>query len=159
LKKNEGGDPQAVKDLKAQVEALQIENKKLKDESPKEDEIRKQIEAEFEVKSYLTQQLADHKDDILSTFAGDVQGKNKEEIDASVKKAIEKTVEVKKSLGILDENGDPTDKSKKKKDEKPKPPAINPKEDGTETVDLDYLSGLDVSSPEYKEFRKKMGLK
>lgn len=169
-------DTQTVKDLKAQIETLTAENKKLKEETPNEEEIRKQIEAEYEVKLYLKEQTAANKDSILSSFLTDVQGKTKEEIDASIQAAKDKSLAIKKELGLVDDEGNPiNNNSKSNKQVKPKKnnsadnsnsgenhaPATNPTSDSGSNINYDpeYIRNLDPRSEEYKEFRKSLGLK
>lgn len=169
-------DTQTVKDLKAQIETLTAENKKLKEETPNEEEIRKQVEAEYEVKLYLKEQTAANKDSILSSFLTDVQGKTKEEIDASIQAAKDKSLAIKKELGLVDDEGNPINNSKPNKQVKPKKnnsadnnsnsgenhaPATNPTSDSGSNINYDpeYIRNLDPRSEEYKEFRKSLGLK
>lgn len=149
-KLNSGEENPKIKDLEEKIKTLETENAALKENTPKEEEIRKKIEEEYEVKLYRTEKLNEVKDEILSIFVDDVQGKTKEEIDSAIAKAKEKTAEVKKQLGIVSE----------KKEEKPKkPPVANPNTTSPETLDIDYIRNLDPRSKEYLEFRKKMGLK
>ena len=164
LKAN-NGESQKVKDLEAQLENAQAEIKTLKESTPKEEEIRARIEAEYEVKMYRTTKLSEGSDKILAVFADEVKGTTKEEIDASFEKAVEKTVQTKKQLGLIDEEGNPIEKkSEKKSDEKKDtknntPPVANPSAEEDEKFDMDYVQSLDPRSKEYAEFRKKMGLR
>jgi hypothetical protein len=158
--KNNKGESKELKDLKARNDEIERENKTLKESSVNEEELRKKIktelDAEYEVKLYVTQQLLDHKEDILTVFSDMVQGKTKEEVDTAVKKAVEKTVETKKQLGLIDDKGNPV----QTKPVKPtKPPVINPSGGEDDTFDIDYVKNLDPSSKEYAEYRKKIGLK
>lgn len=170
LRKNQGNaSNEEITKLQAKVEALTEENKKLKESSPKEDEIRKQIEAEYELKAYLREKLEENKGRILSVYAKQVKGKTKEEIDAAIKKAIEDSDEIRKEVnGGVDSPSDSEDDGKKKK-KKPNnnnrndtevPPAPNPSINvGDKEFTLDYIQGLDPRSKEYAEFRKQIGLK
>ena len=161
--KSNNGESQKVKDLEAQLETAQAEIKTLKESTPKEEEIRARIEAEYEVKLYRTTKLSENSDKILAVFADEVKGTSKEEIDASFEKAVEKTVQTKKQLGLLDENGNPIEKqtTPPKKDNKKSvtPPVANPSTVEDSKFDFDYVQNLDPSSKEYAEFRKKMGLR
>lgn len=162
--KAESGDSEEVKDLKKKLEDANNEIATLKESTPKEEEIRAKIEAEYEVKFYRQNKLTEGADKILSVFVDEVQGKTKEEIDASFDKAVEKTLQTKKQLGLVDEDGNPIVKDKKddKKDgkkDKVVPPIANPDTKEDEEFDFDYVQNLDPRSPEYAEFRKKMGLK
>lgn len=158
-------ESKTVADLRAQLETAQAEIKTLKESTPKEDEIRARIEAEYEVKLYRQTKLTEGADSILSVFADEVQGTTKEEIDASFEKAVKKTVDTKKQLGLLDENGNPVEKTPAKKTtpkETPKkttPPVANPAEEEEEALNIEYIQNLDPRSKEYAEFRKKLGLK
>lgn len=166
-----------VKDLEEQLAQAQKELKEVKDSTPKEEDIRAKVEAEYEVKYYRDTKLRDGADDILDVFRDEVTGATKEEVDASFAKAVEKTVATKKQLGLIDEDGNPVEQKKKtskttsntedgkaddgKGDGKStkRPPASNPKSPDDEGFDFDYVQSLDPASDEYKEFRKKMGLK
>lgn len=156
-----------VTNLKAQLEALTAENTKLKEESPNVEQIRAEIEKEYEIKSYATEQRNANKADVLSSFLDEITGTTKEEIDASVAKAKEKSLAIKKELGLVDENGNPVNAQQKKtpaeKKEAPKKaPAMNPPEDTGSNLarfDADYIRNLDPSSEEYAEFRKSLGLR
>ena len=162
-----------VEALKTKIATLTEENEKLKKETPNAEEIRKQIEAEYEVKLYLKEQTEANKDLILSSFMSDVQGKTKEEIDASIQSAKDKSLAIKKELGLVDEDGNPVEKtskkSKKSEGKKPqqsntegnsKPPVANPTDgaDSISSFDPEYIRNLDPRSEEYKEFRKSLGL-
>lgn len=157
-----------VSTLKTQIATLTAENEKLKSEAPDVEKLRKEIEQEYEIKSYLAEQKTANKDTILSSFLDEIQGKTKEEIDTSVQSAKEKSIAIKKELGLVDENGNPVEstkqqgKSTSKKTPAKKAPAMNPTEDAgtdTGTFDAEYIRNLDPSSEEYKEFRKRLGLK
>lgn len=160
LKAN-NGESQKVKDLEAQLNDAQAEIKTLKESTPKEEEIRAKIEAEYEVKLYRNTKLTENSDKILAVFVDEVTGNTKEEIDASFEKAVEKTVNTKKQLGLLDENGNPIDfkKPAHKKEDKKTPPVANPSVEGDDKFDMDYVQSLDPRSSEYAEFRKKLGLR
>ena len=159
------GESQKVKDLETQLESAQAEVKTLRESTPNEDEIRARIEAEYEVKMYRTTKLSENSDRILAVFADEVQGSSREEIDASFEKAVEKTVQTKKQLGLLDENGNPIETSPKNDSKKTTtkkettPPVANPGTENEDKFDFDYVQNLDPRSKEYAEFRKKMGLK
>lgn len=170
LEKYESGNgekSEEVKNLETTIATLTAENERLKKETPNEEEIRKQIEQEYEVKLYLTEQTNANKDEILSSFMPEVQGKTKEEIDESIAKAKEKSLAIKKELGIVDEDGKLIEKKKsssKKTETTPTVP-ITPKvanptgDDPNPNYDADYIRNLDPRSDEYKEFRKSLGLK
>lgn len=164
-----------VKDLEGQLAQAQKELKEVKDSTPKEEDIRAKVEAEYEVKYYRDNKLRDGADDILDVFHDEVKGATKEEIDASFENAKEKTIATKKQLGLIDEDGNPVkqktskttsntedgkaDDGKGDSKSTKRPPASNPKSPDDEGFDFDYVQSLDPASNEYKEFRKKMGLK
>ena len=160
--KNQPADPK-VKQLEDKVKSLEDENKTLKENAPNEEDIRKKVEAEYEVKLYAQEQIAANKGSIISILIPEITGKTKEEIDSAIASAKEKTISIKKDLGIeVDEEGD--DKKKNKSKEQPakqkKAPPANPasEEDGEE-YDAEYIRNLDPRSKEYAEFRKKLGLR
>ena len=162
--KANNGESQRVKDLETQLANAQAEITTLKESTPKEEEIRARIEAEYEVKMYRTTKLSEGSDKILAVFADEVKGATKEEIDASFDRAVEKTVQTKKQLGLLDDNGNPIETGKKsttKKEDKKTvtPPVANPSTEEDEKFDMNYVQNLDPRSKEYAEFRKKMGLR
>lgn len=172
LEKHESGNgekSEEVKNLETTIATLTAENERLKNETPNEEEIRKQIEQEYEVKLYLTEQTNANKDEILSSFMPEVQGKTKEEIDESIAKAKEKSLAIKKELGIVGEDGKLIEKkkssaSKKKTETTPivptTPQVANPTgDDPNPNYDADYIRNLDPRSDEYKGFRKSLGLK
>lgn len=160
--KNQPANPE-IKKLEDKVKALEDENKTLKENAPNEDDIRKRIEAEFEVKMYAQEQINAHKGSILSILIPDITGKTKEEIDSAITTAKEKTKSIKKDLGLNVDEDEDKDDDKKKKTPAPKQkkaPVANPAsdEDGEE-FDAEYVRNLDPRSKEYAEFRKKMGLR
>lgn len=154
--------------IQKERDALKEQIAKLEKETPSEEQLRAQIEKEFEVKSYLKDKKRDNKDIIPSIFDSLVSGATIEEVDVSIAKAKEKSDAIKRELGLIDEKGNAVSKTPKKKEEKSAgtpapsaPPAANPADTSTESVvlDADYIRSLDPSSPEYAEFRKKIGLK
>ena len=157
-------DSDEVKTLTKRVAELEAENKSLKENAPDEKAIRAEIEKEYELKSYITEQKNSNKDAILSTFLDRITGTTKEEVDKSVADLKDETLSIKRDLGLVDEKGNAVEK-KKTTDEKKssgKAPKANPSSDtGNTTVnyDLEYVRNLDPSSEEYKEFRKSLGLK
>lgn len=157
------GDSEEVTNLKNENSRLQQEIETLKANTPNEEEIRNKIKDEYEVKLYLQQQIEANKADILSVLVSDITGTTKEEIDKSIQSAKDKTLSVKKDLGLVDDEGNPISTKKKetstaKKVTRPpvSAPAVEPEGD---TFTAEYIRNLDPRSPEYKEFRKKMGLR
>lgn len=159
------GDSEEVTKLKAQVEALKSENENLKKNTVSEEDLRKKLEEEYQVKLYAKDKLAENKDKILSVFAEKVVGNTKEEIDSAIEKAIESSNEIRKELGVEDKK----DSKKKDKDSEGKkesksqnnPPAPNPQggEGEKGKFDLEYIQSLDPRSEEYAKWRKSVGLK
>lgn len=163
--KAQPADPK-IKELEDKVKSLEDENKSLKENAPNEEAIRKQIEAEYEVKMYAQEQIAANKNSIISILIPEITGKTKEEVDSAIASAKEKTKTIKKDLGLSvddEEDDDKNDKSKGKKTPAPKqkrvPVAAPSTEDGDEEFDAEYIRNLDPRSKEYAEFRKKMGLR
>lgn len=158
--KNKQGDSDEVKTLRERISTLESENKSLKENTPNEEDIRKKIEAEFEVKLYAQEQIAAHKGSILSILIPEITGKTREEIDSAIASAQEKTKSIKKDLGIEvdDEDGNKTPPKQKQKQKKA-PVAAPPADEDGEEFDAEYIRNLDPRSPEYAEFRKKMGLR
>lgn len=162
LTKAGSGDSEEVKTLKETIKNLEKEkndlDKKVKDfESNKpvsredvEAEVRAELEAEYEVKSYKTTKMMELKDDILVPEL--VFGNTKEEIDASIKTALERSAEIKKNLGISSEN-----KQTKRTPKSSTNPSVSRVQD-TE-VSLERLATMDVGSKEYAELRKQLGLR
>lgn len=150
-----------LKELQAKVEELTAENEELKSKTVDEEAIRKQIEEEYEVKLYAQEQITANKDSIVSVLIPEVVGKTKEEIDEAIAKVKEKTIAIKKDLGIdVEDEGDEKKNQKEKGSKKKKVPvAVPTHEVGKTTYDAEYVRNLDPRSEEYKEFRKEMGLK
>lgn len=156
------GDSEEIKTLKAEIDKLtkdkealeskvaELEKNKPVDRDEVEKEVREQLDKEYAVKAHKTQILAEHKEDLLVPEM--VFGDTVEELDKNLKAALDRSDEIRKSLGI--------DKDKKPPKRTPKT-TTNPSSSKfqDEEYSLDYLASLDPSSPEYKEFRKKQGLR
>ena len=94
--------------------------------------------------------MAELKDDILVPEL--VMGTTKEEIDASIQSALDRSAEIKKNLGIS------TDKKQTKRTPKsPANPSVSSVQDNE--VSLERLATMDVRSKEYAELRKQLGLR
>lgn len=152
-------DSETVKTLKAEIEGLTKDKKSLekqiedlnKDTVKREEveaEIRAELEAEYEVKTYKATKLAELKDDLLVPEL--VFGNTKEEIDNSIKSALERSAEIKKSLGV-------SESGKKRTPKSPANPSVGGVQD--KGISIEYLASLDVASPEYAQVRKQLGLK
>ena len=161
LSKAGSGDSEEVKTLRDTIKNLNKEkedlDKKVKDleaNKPVDREevvtqVRAELEAEYEVKTYKATKLAELKDDILVPEL--VFGNTKEEIDESIKTALERSASIKESLGI---------KNQTKQKRTPKSPT-NPSVSGVQDngVSIERLASMDVRSPEYAEMRKQLGLR
>lgn len=159
------GDSEEVTKFKAQVEALKSENEDLKKNTVSEEDLRKKLEEEYQVKLYAKDKLAENKDKILSVFAEKVVGNTKEEIDSAIEKAIASSDEIRKELGVEDKKkpekkGDNGEGKKESKSQN-NPPAPNPQggEGAKGKFDLEYIQSLDPRSEEYAKWRKSVGLK
>ena len=157
------GDSEEVKTLKAKVEALEAENTKLKEDTPDEKKIREEISKEFELRAYASTKIAEANKDgvkILSVYAKDVTGKTQEEIDEAIKKAVEESAKILKEIGG-DKPPAPKGDENKPEEKKPDtPPANNPSVTfGGQSISLEDIQKLRPGTPEYEEFRKKVGLR
>jgi ribosomal protein L18E len=153
LQVNSKADSEQVKQLKDQIASLEKELAENKSKAPDEEaihkNIREELEAEYEVKMYRIEQLNEAGDSILTPEL--VIGATKEDIDKSIDAQKAKTLEIKKKLGVVDKDGKPV--------KRPYHPSNPSKSAGQKTVDFEYLASLDPASEEYKEARKKLGLK
>lgn len=125
-----------------------IENSKPVDRSEVEKQVRAELEAEYEVKTYKATKLAELKDEILVPEL--VGGSTKEEIDASINAALERSKEIKTKLGV-------TGGQKKTTRTRTGNPSVGGVQDNT--VDIDRLATMDVRSKEYAELRRQLGLR
>lgn len=153
------GDTEEIKTLKETIASLEKTNKTLEEQVKSlegvkpvsreevEAEIRAELETEYEVKTYKATKLAELKDELLVPEL--VFGTTKEEIDNSIQSALERSAEIKKSLGY--------DSKPKRTPKTPSNPSVDTFQD--REVSLERLAGMDVRSPEYSELRKKLGLK
>lgn len=142
-----------IKTLQAKIEDLNKELEETKNSVPDEKSIRDKLEEEYQVKMYAQEQLASHKDDILSIFKNEVTGETREEVDKAIQTAIEKTSIAKKELGSVE----PTAPKSTPKAPRSVTPAM--KSGGGIEIDTDYIRNLDPSSEEYAKLRQKLGLR
>lgn len=148
-----------IDDLLAETGTLKVELENAKKAVVDEAVVREKVEKEYKVKLYIRDKVAENSESILSILANEITGETEEEVDTKIQEAKEKTLEVKKSLGLVDEEGNPIS-SPQKKDSKPnKAPTVNPPMESGNEISLDYIRSLDPRSPEYAEFRKKAGLR
>ena len=157
--KNNSGNDSKIQELEAKISTLEEENKTLKETAPKEEDIRKKIEAEFEVKLYAQEQISANKDSIISILIPEITGKTKEEIDSAINSAKEKTKSIKKDLGLDVDDDDKSKKTPAPQKQKKAPVAVPPASPSGDEFDAEYVRNLDPRSKEYAEFRKKMGLR
>jgi len=159
---NSKEDSKEAQELKKQVKKLEEDLKTAKESAPNEaslrEEITQKLTQEFEVKRYLDSKIAENKESILAVFIPNITGTTVEEVDESVNKAKESTLAVKKDLGLVDDKGEDVTNKNVSTGKKTAPPAAVPSVSSENGFDLDYVRNLDPKSPEYKEFRKKMGL-
>lgn len=152
-----------IADLTQKLSAAQEQLKN----APTAESIREEVKAEYDLKYYADGLVRDNKAKLLSPYIPNITGKNKEEIDSALQKAIEDSTALKKELGI-----DDTQTSKKKKGKGGEEEEDNggskrpPKQKHTSLADseefeytMEEIQALDPTSPEYAEFRKKLGLK
>lgn len=162
LTKAGSGDSEEVKTLKDTIKGLETEkadlDKKVKEyekhtpvsREEVEAEVRAELEAEYEVKTYKAEKMAELKDDILVPEL--VMGTTKEEIDASIQAALSRSAEIRKNLGLGDKKT--TTKRTPKSPSNPSSSSVQDKE-----ISLERLATMDVRSSEYAELRKQLGLK
>ena len=80
-----------------------------------------------------------------------VFGNTKEEIDESIKTALERSASIKESLGIKNQT------KPKRTPKSPTNPSVSAVQD--KGVSIERLASMDVRSPEYAEMRKQLGLR
>ena len=162
LTKAGSGDSEEVKTLKNTIKTLEKDKEDL-DKKVKEleankpanreeivAEVRAELETEYEVKTYKTTKMLELKDDILVPEL--VFGNTKEEIDASIQSALNRSAEIKKSLGL-----EGSTKQQKRTPKSPSNPSVSAVQD--KGVSLERLATMDVRSPEYAELRRQLGLR
>lgn len=157
LTKADKGDSEEIKVLKGELEDLKKEKEKLEKELSSnkpvnreeiEKEIREELEAEYSAKNYRLTKLAELGDDLLIPEL--VVGNTQEEIDASIKVALERSKEIKENLGAKT-------KTTKRVPRTPSNPDSSSFQ-GSE-ISFEYLGTLDPRSKEYAEVRKQLGLR
>lgn len=160
LTKAGSGDSEEVKTLKETIKGLEKDKETLGNRIKEfeavtpvsreeiEQSVRAELETEYEVKTYKATKMAELKNDILVPEL--VMGNTKEEIDASIQSALNRSAEIKKSLGISDNNKRRTPKS-------PSNPSVSGIQD--KAVSLEKLAMMDVRSPEYAQLRQQLGLR
>lgn len=137
-------DNEIIKKLQADLDKAnkKIEDyeKNLVDEDSLREQIKNELEGQYEVKLYRETQINANKDSIIPEL---VTGTTKEEIDNSIQASKEKFEAMKKR--ILGNTYIPP---------------VNPSASKFQQKDFNYedLANLDPRSPEYKQMRAKLGL-
>lgn len=147
--------------LQKKIEELTAENTKLK-EAPTIEEVESKIRAEYEVKSYIAEVKAANNNNLISAFAEGITGNTREEVDASLQKALEQSNKVREELGVNNNTPSPTGVNQPATNTNQVPQVANPTSNSGGTpasFDFATIQNMDVRSPEYAEFRKKMGLR
>ena len=169
-----------LKSLRAEVDTLTKDKEALQKQidgtQSREDiekEVREELEKEYEVKAHKAELLAQHPDLLVPELVG---GDTVEELDKSLEAALARDKKIRKSLGLDDEDGGDDKDSKKSK----KPKKDSEEEDGEDDFPVkqkrtpksrtpkgavggseyttEDIANMDVSSSEYRELRKKLGL-
>ena len=169
LSKAGEGDSETITTLKGEISTLEADKKELEtklknleentvDRETLENEIRAEMESEYKTKTYKAEKMAEYKDDILVPEL--VVGDTIEEIDASIKLALEKSKAIREKLGISDK-GEPDNShhntNNGRTPKSPSNPSVSRVQDNQ--YSMEYIASLDVTSPEYAEVRKKLGLR
>lgn len=163
------GDSEEVVTLKGTITALTQEKEKLEakvaefEKTPPanreeiEAQVRQELTAEFEVKAYRTQILAEYKDDCLVPEL--VMGDTKEALDQSMQAALARSEEIRKNLGISTSPTGDDNKPQTRQKRTPRTPA-NPNMGTIQSKQFDMaaVAQMDVTSPEYAKLRKELGL-
>ena len=144
-----------IKNLEKDKDELDKKVKELESKKPvsREEvvaEVRAELETEYEVKTYKVTKMAEFKDDILVPEL--VFGNTKEEIDASIQSAINRSAEIRKNLGL-----EGSTSKQKRTPKSPANPSVSKVQDSG--VSLERLATMDVRSPEYAEVRRQLGLR
>lgn len=141
-------DSEEVKRLKDEISRLENELEEAKKNVPDEKAIEDRIRAEYEIKLYREQVVGQHRDEIIPEL---VTGSTKEEIDASLEVAKKRFKEI--SDKILKGNN-----LGGKGGTSGIPPA-NTSYSNFKSLKIEDIAKLDPRSPEYKEFRRQLGLR
>ena len=142
--------------LRKEVKDLKEKLKVVEESTVSEESIRAEIEKEYEVKFYKSEKLNELKDAILPTFTDLIDGKTVEEIDTNIEVAKTKTLETKKLLGLVDEEGNPIIKDATNNTSKPK--NMNPA-DTSFTENFNEENVRSMSREDYAKWRESKGLK
>lgn len=146
-----------IAELKEELAKIKKEYKDFKNNTVSEKKLREELEKEYEIKNYLAEQKAANKELILPMFFDTIAGETKEDIDVSVKNAVELTNKAREQLNV-------TTNVIQGNNIKSAPPVVNPNGGiHKDTLDVGFLSNLDLKTPDgkrqYAEWRTKQGLK
>lgn len=157
LKKDLYDSSKVIENLNKEIEELKKAKPEEVDRDAIEKEIRETLEKEYSVKKHKDDILREHEDDLLLPEL--VIGDTVEELDANLEIALKRSKEIEEKLNARKGGAkkDETKEEKSRRTPKPSNPSVSKVQDGE--YSLDFLMRLDPKSEEYKEFRKKMGLK
>lgn len=158
-----GATEQEVNDLKSQITALNTQLDEYKN-APTVEQIRQEFEAEYSLKDYARELVDKNRKKLISLLVPEVRGSTKEEIEAALTSALEKSANVRKEMGLEEpEEEEPEDNKPQ-----PKPKTTTRRPQTTvptgETLRVgkytaEQIRNMDAKSPEYKAFRESQGLK
>lgn len=148
-------ESEVVKGLKTELKKVKQEFEDFKKNTTSEEELRSILEKEYEVKAYLSEQKLSKKNEVLPMFLDMIVGETKEDIDASVQKAIEMTNKAKEELGAVSNSQKPNSSHTPVI-----PPVVNPNGGiSKDSLNIDFIRNMDIRSKEYADWRKSQGLK
>lgn len=161
---NNKSEDKEVENLKTELNTLKTEYENYKKSAPDEtalrEQIKKELDAEYAVKQYRLEKLSSEsvKADVLPVFFEEIKGNTEEDIDKAIALAAEKTKQVREQLGVT---APATQTAAPEREVAPRSVIPNdPLKNGFGSgTDLNYVANLPADSPEYAEWRKKMGLK
>lgn len=148
-----------IKELEETINTLNTEIEELKKSAPTEEKIRKKLEQEYKLKDYLKTKVEENKEFIIPMLVPEVKGSTQEEIDKALESVKEKTLSIKKELGLVDEKGNPITPKAPAPSGRTTPPPANPGTPTPKGFDLEHFKSLDPASAEYAELRKQLKLK
>lgn len=150
-------ESESLTKLRKEVKDLKEKLKVAEESTVSEESIRAEIEKEYEVKFYKSEKLNELKDAILPTFTDLIDGNTVEEIDTNIEVAKTKTLETKKLLGLVDDEGNPIIKDATQT-APPKPKAMNPSDNSfTEVFNEENVRSM--TREDYAKWRESKGLK
>lgn len=150
-------ESESLTKLRKEVKDLKEKLKVVEENTVSEESIRAEIEKEYEVKFYKSEKLNELKDAILPTFTDLIDGTTVEEIDTNIEVAKTKTLETKKLLGLVDDEGNPILKDTTQTTAT-KPKAMNPSDNSfTEVFNEENVRAM--TREDYAKWRESKGLK